>query len=166
MSEETWDRNKQRINDLWPEVSWTPTEKQLWHDTLHDVNQNWLNDAILATAKSYSSSKPQLKWILKAIDRIKKKEESDAAYRQAKTEIKEKQISDAEAMEVMNRANQEMIGKLVSFSPDHLRHLAKKVQLVLGLQVDVEQPPQTWSRTAVGCMMAAHNRLEKSDTTG
>ena len=161
MIEETWERNKDRINDLWPEVNWTPTEKQLWHESLSLLNQGWVKQSVMNTAKSYSSTKPQLKWILKSFERIKQKDESDAAHRQARTQIMEKKLSDAEAQEMMHKASQEMLGALVAMPPDYVRKLAKKVQSVLGLQIDVDQPPQTWSRTAVGCMMAAHNRLGK-----
>ena len=163
MIEENWDRNKQRINELWPDVSWQPAEKELWHEQLSNVNQTWLTEAIKDVATRYSSSKPKLAWITKAFTEIKRRSESEAAARQAKTQIHEKQQADAEAEAMAQKAHMEMVAVLISLAPDRLQELAKKVQMVLGLKVDVSQPPQTWSRTAVGCMIAAHNKLDVAD---
>lgn len=159
MLTENWESNKNRINQLWPDVNWSPAEKELWHEELSTRNQKWLMEAIKAVAKNYSSDRPKLKWIVTAFDKIKRENEADEAARQARTQIEEKQISDREAEEMLERANKEMLGVLVALPPERLRQLAKKVREVLGLQVDVTQPPQTWSRTAVGCMVAAHKKL-------
>ena len=163
MLDETWERNKTRINQLWPDVNWQHAEKELWHEELSELNQNWLTEAIKNVAKTYSSPKPKLVWITKAFTKVKKKSEADAAARQAKTEIKQKQQTDAEAEAMAQKAHMEMVAILISLAPDRLQALAKKVQMVLGLRVDVSMPPQTWSRTAVGCMIAAHNKLDHDE---
>ena len=56
----TWIENKAKINGLWPQVSWTEEERNLWSSKLESLDQVTLSKALEEVATQYASQKPAL----------------------------------------------------------------------------------------------------------
>lgn len=154
----TWKDNAALINGLWPTVSWTDQEKQLWHKELSSSNQDWVHRALQVVAKKYSASKPTLKWVLTEIRNIKYEYES--VTRSNLKEIADEKERELEQMRIqVEKERQDMIGLLQDLPPQMVEAAAKNVRAVVGLTIDTDQDISEWSSLALGCTVVALERM-------
>lgn len=155
----TWDTNRQRINGLWSGASWTPEEKFIWHDALHELNQHKLWEALQVVAKKYSSPKPQIKWVLTAYERILDDEQAKAKAEQREQDREDDSEKDRRMMEEVRRDQRMMRQALQELDGPTLVRCAKLATLVTGLPINHDLAVSEWSNMAVGCTFAALENL-------
>ena len=137
----TWDKNRQRINGLWPEVTWTPMERELWTERLQVLDQTTLQSALEKVVIQYARQKPALKWVLCEYETMTQEEREREAHLQGRMDRVERM--QAERDEV-GRDRSEMQNVLRQIPPEDLK------------QLDPDKPLDEWSSFAVGITYAAH----------
>ena len=55
--------NIQMVTELWPHFEFTPAVRGLWTQSLKDLRQDVLEEAIRLTRRAYSSREPEIKWV-------------------------------------------------------------------------------------------------------
>ena len=154
MIEPTWPENKERSNGLWPSARWTPEEKDLWHQRLHELNQTWLRQALDVVAENYSAKKPTLKWVVTAFKQIRDQNTAQQVYAVDETDINEEDVF-AELDQCRKQ--------LLSMDSDLLDTAKRQVKLTTGLDIDLHSSIEGWSRIAVGTMLAAIERINNAN---
>ena len=155
----TWDTNRQRINGLWSGASWTPEEKFIWHDALHEMNQHKLWEALQIVAKKYSSPKPQIKWVLTAYERILDDEQAKVIAEKREQDEEADSDKDRRMMEEVRSDQRMMRQTLQGLDGPTLVRCAKLATLVTGLPIDHDLALGEWSNMAIGCTFAALENL-------
>tara|TARA_S200002703_G_scaffold90203_2_gene77806 strand:+ start:115 stop:630 length:516 start_codon:yes stop_codon:yes gene_type:complete len=159
----TWETNRQRINGLWSQASWTPEEKFIWHDALSELNQQRLWKALQVVAKKYSSPKPSIKWVLTEYQRILDDEEAKAiAEKREKTQEYDDE-KDRRMMDEVRRDQKMMRSRLKELDSESLERAARLATLVTGLPVSLDIQIDEWSNMAVGCTFAALENLRNEN---
>ena len=147
----TWDKNRERINGLWPDISWTSIERELWTERLKVLDQSVLRSALEKVAIQYARQKPALKWVLceyeNMVQNEREREERNANRMRLVEELQEqrKQLA-AERVEMENVLRQ--------LPPEELQKLIQAAKL----ELDPEKPLAQWSTFAIGITYGAHTR--------
>ena len=55
--------NMRLVAELWPHCAFTPSMTDLWTQSLKDLRQDVLEEAIRLTRRAYSSREPEIKWV-------------------------------------------------------------------------------------------------------
>jgi hypothetical protein len=68
---------RDEIQDRWP--AWKPTETEIadWTASLSKLNQEWLRAALRAVKQQFSSTTPQLKWVMGAFAEIRRNQSAE-----------------------------------------------------------------------------------------
>jgi hypothetical protein len=143
----TWIENKAKINGLWPQVSWTEEERNLWSDKLESLDQVTLCKALEEVATQYAAQKPALKWVLGEYKALRANEPMKMAH----DHLEDDALYVGENMEKIHKMR-EKIGALTSDDKERVRVRCKSV---LGIDVDFEKPLEEWSNFSTAMVAAA-----------
>ena len=144
-----WNSNIERIRGLWPNANWTPEERDLWYQNLKDLNQDWVREAIDEVAKSYSSNKPTLKWVLSAFKQVKVSRTDPTGQA-----VEEAAESRWEEEEMAARSRVEMQDAIARFTPEEVANA--KYQVFSRFKIKVpDSDTESWSRMSLGLVHAA-----------
>tara|TARA_R100001463_G_scaffold111999_1_gene166970 strand:+ start:2845 stop:3321 length:477 start_codon:yes stop_codon:yes gene_type:complete len=143
----TWIENKAKINGLWPQVSWTEQERNLWSSKLESLDQVTLSKALEEVATQYASQKPALKWVLGEYKAMRANEPMNMAHQ----ELEDDALYVGENMEKI----EEMRKEIKALTPDEQERVKNRCKSVLGIDVDFEKPLDQWSNFSTAMVAAA-----------
>ena len=147
----TWEQNRKRINGLWPDISWTPTKRELWTERLQVLDQLFLRNALESVAIRYTRQKPAIKWVLCEYENMVQEHNE----REQREQNRMRLVNELQAQrEAIAEERVEMENVLRQLPPEELQRLVRAVKL----ELDPEKPLAQWSTFDIGITYGAHTR--------